>query len=74
MNLFEINAEIEACVKLENSEDFVNMETGEIIDVDALNALTMERDTKLRNIGCWVLNLDAEEEALKNLIKNIKTE
>ena len=62
-NLFEIDAEIESCVKLE-SGDFVNVETGEIIDVAALDALKMERDRKVRNIACWVKNLDAEIKAL----------
>ena len=63
MTLFEIDAEIESCVKLE-SGDFVNTETGEIIDVAALDALKMERDKKVRNIACWVKNLDAEIKAL----------
>lgn len=63
MTLFEIDAEIESCVKLE-SGDFVNTETGEIIDVAALDALKMDRDKKVRNIACWVKNLDAEIKAL----------
>ena len=68
MNLFEIDKAIENCVQLTSGE-FVDTETGEIVDVEALNALEMERETKLRNIGCWVLNLEAEEKALADQIK-----
>ena len=64
MNLFQIRAEIEACVKLPNSDNYVSVETGEIIDVEALKALKLERDTKIRNIACWIRNLEAEENAL----------
>lgn len=69
MNLFQIDAEITACVKLESRDDYVNVETGEIIDTAALDGLKMERDRKLRNIGCWILNIDAEEKAVADLVK-----
>ena len=72
MTLFEIDAEIESCVKLE-SGDFVNTETGEIIDVAALDALKMERDKKVRNIACWVKNLDAEIKALDEQEKTFRS-
>lgn len=64
MNLFEIDAEISACVKLENSDGFVNVETGELIDMAALDGLKMERDNKVRNIACWIKNLQSDEEQL----------
>lgn len=63
MNLFEINATLTRCVKL-TSGDFVDTETGEVIDVEAIESLEMERDAKIRNIACWIRNLDAEEKAL----------
>ena len=72
MNLFELDREITACVKLEGSDGYVNTESGEIIDTEALDALQMERDTKLRNIGCWVLNLEAEEKMLGDQEKRFK--
>lgn len=72
MNLFEISAEIAACVKLENSENFVNTETGEIIDIEALAALKMERDTKIRNIACWIRNLESDEKQLAEQEKIFK--
>lgn len=69
MNLFEIDEVITNCVKLDDREDYIDVSTGEIIDVQALDALKMEKETKLRNIGCWVLNLDAEEKALAEQIE-----
>lgn len=56
MNLYEINNEILKCI---------DEETGEIIDVEALNNLSIERDTKIENLACWYKNLMADVEALK---------
>ena len=56
MNLYQINAEIENCI---------DTETGEILDVEALNNLALERDTKIENLACWYKNLMADAEALK---------
>ena len=72
MNLFDIDATIQACVKLENSDGFVNVETGEIIDTEALDALKMEIPKKLENLGRWMLNLEAEEKALADQEKRFK--
>ena len=71
-SLFEIDREIMACVKLENSDDYVNTETGEIIDAAALDALKMEIPKKLENLGCWILNLKAEEKMLSEQEKRFK--
>lgn len=65
MNLFEIDAEIKACVKLQDSEDYVNVETGEIIGTEELDRLEMSRDRKIRNIACWIIDLEAQADALK---------
>ena len=56
MNLYEIEAGILSCI---------DEETGEIIDLDKLNQLEMERDTKVENIALWIKNLKAETEAYK---------
>lgn len=63
MNLFDIDRQISECV------DF---ETGEIIDIEKLEALTMERDAKIENVALWIKNLeddirglDAQEKAFK---------
>lgn len=57
MNLYEIEQEIMSCV---------DMETGEIIDCEKLDALTMERDQKIENIALWVKNLEADAKAYKD--------
>lgn len=69
MNLFQIDEAIANCVKLDDREDYIDVSTGEIIDIQALDALKMEKEKKLRNIGCWVLNLKAEEQAIADQIK-----
>lgn len=56
MTLYEIDAAI---------LDLVDEETGEVIDLDALAMLEMERDTKISNVACWIKDLKAEAEAIK---------
>ena len=56
MTIYEIEAEIMDCI---------DEETGEIIDIDRLNALEMERDRKISNVACWIKDLKAEAEAIK---------
>lgn len=56
MNLYEIDEAIMSCV---------DMDTGEIVDENALTALQMERDSKVENIALWIKNLMAEAAALK---------
>ena len=57
MTIYEIDQAIMECVDLE---------TGEIIDTEQLDKLQTERDTKLENVACWIKDLKAEAEALKN--------
>lgn len=64
MNLFEINDAITRCVKLADGENYVDTETGEIIDTAAIEQLEMDRDTKIRNIACWIRNLESDEKQL----------
>lgn len=61
--LFDIDKKLMACVKLE-SGDYVDTETGEVIDTKAIEALGMEKNKAIRNIACWIRNLKAEEKAL----------
>lgn len=49
----------------------VDQETGEIIDLDGLEMLKMERDKKISNIACWIKNLKAEAEAIKAEKENL---
>ena len=57
MTIYEIGNEIMNCV---------DMETGEVIDTEKLNELQMERDAKIENVACWIKELKAEAEAIKN--------
>ena len=56
MTLYEIDHAIMECVELE---------TGEIIDIEHLDKLQMERDAKIENVACWIKDLNAEAEAIK---------
>ena len=56
MTLYEIDYSILECI---------DMETGEVIDTEKLNALNMERDAKVENVACWIKELKAEAEAIK---------
>ena len=59
-SLYEINEAILSCIDLES---------GEIIDEAALEALQMQRDEKIENVGLWIKNLVAESSALAAEIK-----
>ena len=56
-NLYEINNQILACVDLD---------TGEIIDMDKLQELQMEFDQKVEGVACWIKNLLSEAKALNS--------
>ena len=56
MTLFEIDQRILECL---------DMETGEIVDPEQLEALQMERTQKIENIALWIKNLESDEVALK---------
>jgi outer membrane murein-binding lipoprotein Lpp len=60
MTLYEIDKAILECVDLE---------TGEIVDGEALSALQMERDRKIENVALWVKDLRAEAEAIANEVR-----
>ena len=56
MNLYEIDSAILDCM---------DVETGEIFDIDRFEELALTRDAKIENICLWIKNLNAEIEALK---------
>ena len=62
MNLYEIDNAIMDCV---------DMETGEIIDIDRLDCLQIERNEKIENIACWIKNLKSDAEQLKAEADNL---
>ena len=60
--LYEIDKAILECV---------DMETGEIIDEEKLNALEMERREKIIKVCCWIKNLRADVSAIKEEKMNL---
>ena len=56
MKLYEIENAILDCI---------DIETGEVIDTERLDALQMERDAKIENVALWIKDLKAEAEAIK---------
>ena len=57
MKLYEIDNAILDCIDLE---------TGEVIDTEKLDALQIERGAKIENVACWIKDLRAENEAIKS--------
>lgn len=64
--LYEIVKEIE------NFELQIDDETGEITNADELDALELEKETKIENICLWIKNLRADAEAYKAEENNFK--
>jgi len=62
MNIYEIDAAILDCV---------DQETGDIVDLDRLKALEIERDRKVSNVACWIKDLKAEADAIKKEVDNL---
>ena len=54
--LYEIDQAILECI---------DVETGEIVDPEKLDALQLERESKLEGIALWIKNLNADAEAYK---------
>lgn len=55
--LYEIDEEILNCV---------DMETGEIIDIERLGQLQLARDDKVEGIALWIKNLLSDADAIKS--------
>ena len=66
MTLYDIDAQIAALEDAAEDDMLIDEETGELISVaQALDALRMEREAKLENVACWVKNLCAEADAIR---------
>ena len=63
--LYEIDTELLAC-------EYVDEETGEIIDEEKLKALEMEREAKIEGVILWRKNVLAELEMVKNEYRKFK--
>ena len=55
MNIWEIDQAMQNLVD----------ENGELLDFEAFSALVMEREKKIENAACWVVNLEAEAKAIR---------
>lgn len=62
MNIYEIDKQIMECV---------DSETGEIIDVEKLEALQMEREAKIESVACWVKNITASAQDIREEEKSL---
>ena len=56
MNIYEIDSAILACV---------DSETGEVIDIEKLAELQVERERKIESVACWVKNLTANAQNIR---------
>lgn len=64
MTLYEIDEQIRNCIRIDE-KSAVDTLTGEVIDLEKLSLLKMERSEKIRNIALWIKNLKADAKALK---------
>ena len=56
MTLYEIDTRISECI---------DHETGEVLDLDKLSGLAMEREIKLEGVALWIKNLEATAKAIR---------
>lgn len=63
MTLYEIDSRIMA---------LVDPETGEIADLDAFEALAMDRTEKLENMACWIKDMKALSTSLREEINTLQ--
>ena len=69
MTLYEIDERLANL--LEMNGDIVDIETGEIVTNDDIEALEMARDAKIEGWGLWLKNKTAELEAIKAEAKKL---
>lgn len=62
LTIYEIDKAIMNCIN----------EDGEVIDIEAMENLQMERAQKIENVGCWMKNLKADCEAIKAEEKTLR--
>jgi len=51
--------------------DCIDTETGEILDIDKLESLQIDREKKIEHCGLWYLEMVADEEKISNEIKRL---
>ena len=63
MTLYDIDAAILECV---------DEETGEIVDVEKLENLLIERELKIENVACWIKDLQSHSKRIKDEMDKFK--
>lgn len=72
MTIYDIDARIAALSNAAEDDMIIDEESGELMTVaQALDALRMEREEKIENVACWVKNLSAEADAIKEEETNL---
>ena len=71
MKLYEINARLEALIRLDE-ERSVDTETGEILTIEAVEALYLSKEEKIEACVRGVKNKIAEAEGLQKEDKKLK--
>ena len=66
MNLYDLNYEIE------NFQFEFDEETGEVLNIDDLDDLKMEKNKKIENLALYIKNINAEKECIKKEIENFQ--
>lgn len=64
MQLYKIARSIQNCFKTPTGE-YIDTDTGEVLDEEYLNGLRIAKTRKVENIACWIKNLEAEAEAYR---------
>lgn len=64
MQLYKIARSIQKCFRIPTGE-YIDTDTGEVLDEEYLNGLRIAKTRKVENIACWIKNLQAEVEAYK---------
>lgn len=64
MNLFEIDEKIANCFVISEGE-VLDSATGEVLSIDYLNNLELEKEQKIENIAKYIINLNSDAEQLK---------
>lgn len=67
MNLYEIKAEY-----LKALDECIDEETGEVVDLERLEAIGETYNEKIENIICYIKNLRAEAKAIKDEEEKLK--
>ena len=64
MTLYEINEALMRALE-------IDPETGELLNPDAVEELSIARDEKIENIALWIKNLESDASEIKAEIKSL---